>query len=101
MTERQPIGEQETRSRGSATLVVYKVLTATSDSRAYMNLKSNSQDDHKRLVTLAAKPRTVSFWRKVIQQEVQDSGREFFQNDRMNFPGAALVLTGTKSEPGP
>ncbi|MEP6707560.1 MAG: class I SAM-dependent methyltransferase [Pyrinomonadaceae bacterium] len=36
-----------------------------------------------------------------IQQEVQDSGREFFQNDRMNFPGAALVLTGTKSEPGP
>ena len=31
-----------------------------------------------------------------IQREVQDAAREFFQNDRMSFPGAALVITGRK-----
>ena len=35
-----------------------------------------------------------------IQREVQDAAQEFFQNDRMNFPGAALVITGRKSEHG-
>lgn len=35
-----------------------------------------------------------------IQHEVQNAAREFFQKDRMNFPGAALVITGTKSEHG-
>ncbi len=36
-----------------------------------------------------------------IQHEVQDAVQEFFQNDRMNFPGAALVITGRKSEHDP
>ena len=35
-----------------------------------------------------------------IQREVQEAAQEFFQNDRMNFPGAALVITGRKSEHG-
>ena len=35
-----------------------------------------------------------------IQREVQEAAQEFFQSDRMNFPGAALVITGRKSEYG-
>ena len=33
-----------------------------------------------------------------IRQEVQEAAQEFFQNDRMNFPGAALVVTARKQE---
>ncbi|HEY3026636.1 MAG TPA: methyltransferase domain-containing protein [Pyrinomonadaceae bacterium] len=35
-----------------------------------------------------------------IQRDVQDAAQGFFQNDRMNFPGTALVITGRKSEYG-
>ena len=36
-----------------------------------------------------------------VQREVQDTAQEFFQNDHMNFPGAARVVTGRKSNKGP
>jgi len=36
-----------------------------------------------------------------IQREVQEAAQDFFQNDRMNFPGAALVITGRKKNMRP